>query len=272
MSKYGFIGTGSMAGALVAAAAAGGFGADCMLYNRTAEKARALARQYGCAVAESAAALAARCDYIFLGVKPHQLAGVVEGVRTILAQRDAAGSRPVLVSMAAGVSLAKLKGFAGDEHWPVVRIMPNTPCAIGQGIVFVTPDADTPAPAAADIRAVLAGCGRVLDADEPTLDLGGVVAGCTPAWAYLFIEALADGAVAAGMPRALALQCAAGAVKGAAALVLETGQHPGQLKDAVCSPGGSTIAGVRALEERGLRGAAMAAVQAAVQRTGEMGR
>ena len=127
MSKYGFIGTGSMAGALVAAAAAGGFGADCMLYNRTAEKARALARQYGCAVAESAAALAARCDYIFLGVKPHQLAGVVEGVRTILAQRDAAGSRPVLVSMAAGVSLAKLKGLPGTSTGPWCASCPTLP-------------------------------------------------------------------------------------------------------------------------------------------------
>lgn len=272
MSKYGFIGTGNMAGALIAAAAAGGFGPDCVLYNRTPAKAEALAAQHGCAVAGSAAAVAEACGYLFLGVKPGQMAGVVEGLRGALARRAAAGSRPVLVSMAAGVSAAQLKAWAGDEHWPVVRIMPNTPCAIGQGIVFLAPDADTPAAAAAEIRTVLARCGQVLEADEPLLDLGGVAAGCTPAWAYLFIEGLADGAVAAGMPRQTALACVAGAVKGAAAMVLETGSHPGRLKDAVCSPGGSTIAGVRALEAKGVRGAAMEAVLAAVARTKEMGR
>lgn len=272
MSKFGFIGTGNMAGALIAAAAAGGFGANCTLYNRTPAKAQALAQRYGCTVAQSAAEVAAGCDYLFLGVKPQQMAGLLAGLRTALAQRDAAGRQPVLVSMAAGLSIAQLKGFAGDERWPVVRIMPNTPCAIGQGIVFVTPDDDTPASAVQEIRTVLAACGQVMDATEHTLDLGSVVAGSTPAWACLFIEGLADGAVAAGMPRDMALACAAGAVKGAAALVLETGSHPGQLKDAVCSPGGSTIAGVRALEEKGVRGAAMDAVLAAAARINEMGR
>lgn len=267
MSTYGFIGTGNMAAALLAAAAAGGFGPDCILYNRTPAKARALAARYGCTVAESANQAAAQADILFLGVKPHQMGSVLEELRPTLAGRGDGG--PVLVSMAAGVSLARLKELAGLDL-PVVRIMPNTPCAIGKGIVFVTPAADVEPGQVARVKALLAAAGSLLDLDESLMDAGGVIAGCTPAWAYLFIEGLADGAVAAGMPRAQALACAAGAVEGAAALVRESGKHPGQLKDEVCSPGGSTIAGVRALERHGVRGAAMDAVLAACERTAEM--
>lgn len=271
MGTYGFIGTGNMAAALLAAAAAGGFGPDCVLYNRTPAKAQALAAQYGCTVAASAAEAAEKADYLFLGVKPFQMVAVLEGLRPALAARRQQGQGPVLVSMAAGLSLARLKELAGVDL-PVMRIMPNTPCAIGKGIVFITPDADVAPGQTARVKALLAAAGSLLDLDEAMMDTGGVIAGCTPAWAYLFIEGLADGAVAAGMPRAQALACAAGAVEGAAALVRESGKHPGQLKDEVCSPGGSTIAGVRALEQHGVRGAAMDAVLAACARTQEMGK
>lgn len=266
MAKYGFLGTGNMAAALITAAAKGGCGPDCLLTNRTRAKAEALAAEYGCAVASGNLEVAETCEYIFLGVKPQMMAGVLAEIAPVLQKRM---DGFVLVSMAAGLTIDTLKRMVGFDA-PVVRIMPNTPCAIGMGVVLVTPD-NTAAPAQVDeICNVLNAAGAIDRVDEKTLDAGSVVAGCTPAWAYLFIEGLADGAVEAGIPRPQALAYAAKAVEGAAALVLESGRHPGQLKDAVCSPGGSTIAGVHALERAGLRAAAMDAVKAAFDRTNEM--
>ena len=164
MGTYGFIGTGNMAAALLAAAAAGGFGPDCVLYNRTPAKAQALAAQYGCTVAASAAEAAEKADYLFLGVKPFQMAAVLEGLRPALAARRQQGQGPVLVSMAAGLSLARLKELAGVDL-PVMRIMPNTPCAIGKGIVFITPDADVAPGQTARVKALLAAAGSLLDLD-----------------------------------------------------------------------------------------------------------
>ena len=269
--KLAFLGTGNMGGALVAAAANGGHGTACILSNRTPQKAQALAQKYGCAMAASNSEAAGQAQYILLGVKPQMMAGLLAEIAPVLRRRQAEGDAFCLVSMAAGLSLARLAEMTGIAC-PIVRIMPNTPCAIGKGIVFITPDADVAPGQTARVKALLAAAGSLLDLDEAMMDTGGVIAGCTPAWAYLFIEGLADGAVAAGMSRAQALACAAGAVEGAAALVRESGKHPGQLKDEVCSPGGSTIAGVRALEQHGVRGAAMDAVLAACARTQEMGK
>lgn len=271
MYKMSFIGTGNMAGALVAAAAAGGYGADCLLTNRTLEKARALAAQHGCAVAESNAEAAQNGRFVFLGVKPQMMAGMLAGIAPVLAARQAAGDRFVLVSMAAGLSIARLKEMAGGDY-PVIRIMPNTACAVGQGMTLVTPDALATQEEADELCQMLAAAGRFDAIDENLMDAGTVIAGCTGAWVDMLLDALADGAVETGLPRTKARQYAAQAVLGAAALALESGKHPGQLKDEVCSPAGSTIAGVHALERAGLRGAAMDAVTAAFARTREMGK
>ena len=276
MYKMSFIGTGNMAGALVAAAAAGVYGADCLLTNRTPEKARALAAQHGCAVAETNAEAARNGRFVFLGVKPQMMAGMLAGIAPVLADRQAAGDRFVLVSMAAGLSIARLKEMAGGDY-PVIRIMPNTACAVGQGMTLVTPDALATREEADELCRMLA-AGRFDAIDESLMDAGSVIAGCTGAWVDMLLDALADGAVETGLPRAKARQYAAQAVLGAwvdmllDALALESGKHPGQLKDEVCSPAGSTVAGVHALERAGLRGAAMDAVTAAFARTREMGK
>ena len=271
MYKMSFIGTGNMAGALVAAAAAGGYGADCLLTNRTPEKARALAAQHGCAVAETNAEAARNGRFVFLGVKPQMMAGMLAGIAPVLADRQAAGDRFVLVSMAAGLSIARLKEMAGGDY-PVIRIMPNTACAVGQGMTLVTPDALATQEETDELCRMLAAAGRFDAIDESLMDAGSVIAGCTGAWVDMLLDALAAGAVETGLPRAKARQYAAQAVLGAAALALESGKHPGQLKDEVCSPAGSTVAGVHARERAGLRGAAMDAVTAAFARTREMGK
>ncbi len=270
MFQLGFIGTGSMASALVTAAAAGGHGGECLLSNRTQAKAQALAARCGCTAAASNEEVARGARFILLGVKPNMLGGVLAGIAHILEERRAEGDEFVLVSMAAGVTIKSLQSMAGGAY-PTVRILPNTPCAIGRGMVLVTAG-DGVQPAQTDeLCNLLAAAGRFDFVDEELMDAGGTIAGCTPAWAYLFIEGLADGAVEAGVPRAKAMEYAAQAVLGAAAMCLEDGAHPGPLKDAVCSPGGSTIAGVHALERAGVRGAAMDAVKAAFDRTRELG-
>jgi len=149
--------------------------------------------------------------------------------------------------------------------------MPNTPCAIGQGVILCAPNAHVTAEDTAEFRTLMAGAGLIDELPEKLIDAAGTLTGCGPAFAYLFAEALADGGVACGLPRAKAQTYAAAMLRGSAAMVLETGKHPGELKDAVCSPGGTTIEGVAALERNGFRSAAIEAVRASFGKTEKLG-
>ena len=188
-------------------------------------------------------------------------------LRFILAERT---KRFVLCTMAAGLPMARIQEMAGGDY-PVIRIMPNTPASVGEGMIQYCSVNVTVEEEAAFCQ-LMAPAGRLDAVAEGMIDAASCVSGCGPAWVYQFIEALADGGVACGLPRAKAQEYAAQMVLGSAKLVLESGKHPGALKDAVCSPGGSTIQGVRVLEEHGLRGAVMDAVLAAYDKTKEMGK
>lgn len=266
MYEFGFIGTGSMGSALAAAVCAGAGADRVVLANRTPAKAERLAAKLGCAAADNDT-VAGEAEFIFLGVKPQMMAGLLEGLAPILARRT---GEYVLVSMAAGVPMARIAAMAGTAC-PVVRLMPNTPAAVGQGVVLYDCNEAVSETARARLADALAPAGLVERIEERQIDAASAVSGCGPAFCDLFLEALADGAVACGLPRNTALRCAAQMMLGSAKLALDSGSHPGALKDAVCSPGGSTIQGVRVLEQNGFRGAVMDAVIAAYERTLELG-
>lgn len=266
MSIYGFIGCGNMGGALANAASKKLGGGELLLANKTHAKAEKLAANIG-GEAVTNAVIAKQADYIWLGVKPQMMADMLADIAPILAERT---DRFVLVSMAAGLTIARIREMAGGTY-PVIRIMPNTPAAIGKGMILYTSDGVTEEELAAYLD-VMSAAGRFDQLPEHLIDAGSAVSGCGPAFVYPFIEALADGGVLCGLPRAKAQEYAAQTLIGAAMLVLESGQHPGALKDAVCSPGGSTIAGVHKLEEGGFRATAMNAVIAACEKTKDLGK
>lgn len=267
MAVFSFIGTGNMGGALARAAVRRLPPEEIFLSNRTPAKAEALAKELGCA-AGGVREAAASGKYIFLGVKPQMMAGLLEEIAPVLGERK---DRFILVTMAAGLTIERIAEMAGGAY-PVIRIMPNTPCAVGEGMILYDVSAAVTAAELTEFTDGMAGAGLLDHIEERLIDAGSAVAGCGPAFVCMFLEALADGGVACGLPRGKALLYAAQMVKGAAALQLATGEHPGALKDAVCSPGGTTIAGVRALEEHGFRGGVMDAVIAAVERTKALGK
>ena len=257
--KIGFIGTGNMGAAIASAVA--GEDRELLLANRTPAKAQALAEQLGARVVKNPEA-AGESDLLFLGVKPQMMGDMLDDIAPILRTRT---DRFVLVTMAAGLTCDTIRDMAGGDY-PVIRIMPNTPCAIGKGVVQYC-GLGVEEEELAEFAALMAPAGLIDRVDEKLIDAASAVSGCGPAFAYLFIEALADGAVACGLPRDKALAYAAQMLAGSAELALNSGKHPGALKDAVCSPGGTTIQGVRALEEGGFRAAAMNAVIAAYEKT-----
>ena len=257
--QYGFIGCGNMGGALARAAAKAVGGERILLADTDAEKAAALAEEIGGAVAD-AKKIAESCDYIILGVKP-------QGLEKLLASISIS-KKAVVISMAAGVELKKLERLAPERS--LIRIMPNTPVAVGKGVILYAAKAEEK-----EIEGFLklfAKAGALIPLEERMIDAGTAVSGCGPAYVYLFIEALADGGVSCGLPREQALALAAGVAEGAAKMVLETGSHPGALKDAVCSPGGSTIEGVCALEEGAFRATTAKAVIKAYEKTQKLGK
>ncbi len=264
MYDFGFIGVGNMGGALARAVCKRT--KSVLLANRTPEKARKLALELGCKAGGNEEA-AREARFIVLGVKPQTMAGLLAEIRPFLETR---GEGFVLVSMAAGLSMEKLASLAGGD-WPVVRLMPNTPAAIGEGVILYDYNESAAREDLSPLLKALEPAGLVERVEEPLMDAAGAVSGCGPAFCDLFLEALADGAVACGLPRAVALRCAAQMVAGSAKLALETGAHPGALKDAVCSPGGSTIQGVRALERGGFRSAVFEAVVAAYEGSRRLG-
>jgi len=232
-------------------------------------KARALAADLKTNVIESNTEAVKKGDFIFLAVKPQVLPQVLAEISAAVKERLNSGVPPVFVSMAAGWSIAKIKAAAGDKL-PVARIMPNTPALIGKGMIALAASPEVPADKIAELEKLLGGAGIVDLLDENYMNAATGLSGSGPAFVYMFIEALADGGVRAGLPRDKALRYAAQTVFGSAAMVQETGKHPGELKDMVTSPGGTTIAGLAALEDGAFRSSVIKAVEAAWKRAVEL--
>ena len=261
--RYGFIGCGNMGGALARAAAKAVGGKNLRLADADPAKAESLAKELGAQVSTNES-IAKTCDYVIFGVKPQLLGAVAAGMGELIPFDH------TVVSMAAGVSIESLKEMLGVADRPIIRMMPNTPVQVGEGRILYAMQ-DVKKHQEEGFLDLFSQAGKLFPLEEKLIDAGTALSGCGPAFVYLFIEALADGAVTCGLPRETALELAAGTVLGSAETVLQTGIHPGPLKDAVCSPGGSTIEGVHALEQNGFRGAAMEAVIKAYEKTKELG-
>lgn len=263
-TTIGFIGCGNMGGALARASAAAGY--SPMLSSLDSEQVRSLANDIG-GVPSDNAEIAQQCDYIFLAVKPQMMADMLSGISTILKARS---GRFVLVTMAAGLSIESIRKMAGGEY-PVIRIMPNTPAGVGEGVILYCTDGVEPDETAVFCD-ILGKAGMIDPIPEKLIDAASALSGCAPAFVFQFIESLADGAVDCGLPRDKAQRYAVQTVLGSAKLAASSGKHPYELRDAVCSPGGSTIEGVRALADGGFDSAVMQAVISAYKRTLELGR
>ena len=260
--KFGFIGTGNMGAALARALRKTVPGHEVLLSNRTAIKAQTLAAELNCRAADNKT-VAGQAKFIFLGVKPQMMQEMLDGIKETLSART---DRFVLVTMAAGVKIDSINEMLGAKY-PVIRIMPNTPVAIGEGVVLYSASEDVFMDEITDFSNCMRNVGILDRLDENLIDAACAVSGCGPAFVYMFAQALADGAVECGLPRAKAARYAAQTLIGSARLILETEKHPEQLKDEVCSPGGATIAGVHSLENDGFRGTVMNAVKAAFDKT-----
>jgi pyrroline-5-carboxylate reductase len=255
------------------------------------DKAQALARELGGARWYPSNYDAVKeADFVFLAVKPQALGTVLEEIAPALRMRSDNDGSATLVSMAAGWeikriqilldvgSVTKLIGPDWSEYnpvltkaTPVVRIMPNTPALISQGVIAMAASPEVSEEALGTLEKILGAAGIVDRIDETYMNAVTGLSGSGPAFVYLFIEALADGGVLAGLPRDKALRYATQTALGAAMMVKETGLHPGQLKDTVASPGGTTIAGIAALEQGAFRGTVMNAVAAAYNKSKELG-
>ena len=258
--KIGFIGCGNMAKAMLGGILKTGFVSpeNVMASAKHAKTLEEAEKQFGIRTGSNCEA-AAFADILFLAVKPQFYEEIMPGLT------GPGGGKPLIVSMAPGKTLDWLSGKLGDEY-RIVRIMPNTPAMVGEGMTGVCPNDRV---TEEDLQAVLDICrcfGKAEVVPERLLDVVTGVSGSSPAYIFMIIEAMADAAVAEGMPRAQAYTFAAQAVAGSAKMVLETGLHPGALKDMVCSPGGTTIEAVAVLEEKGLRSALIEAQRACIRK------
>lgn len=265
--KIGLIGCGKMGTALIEGAVRAGvcLPDDIIGCDPIAATREAFTRATGATASAEVAGVASGSEIILLCTKPH------DALDALRAAADAAAGAPRLViSIAAGLTLAALEQ-ASPETFRIIRTMPNTPALVGKGAAAFCLGGRATAADAESARTLLAGVGIALLVPERLMDAVTGLSGSGPAYAYLFIEALADGGVRNGLARADALKLAAQTVLGAAAMVLETGEHPAVLKDMVTSPGGTTIAALAELEARGFRSAAIEAVTAATRRATELG-
>ena len=262
----GFLGAGKMATALAKGfVQAGLVTGKQIIASDLYEGARAaFAQEVGAKVTASNADVVKFAQILILAVKPDQVAGVLAEIRASFTPDH------LLVSIAAGVPLAKLEaGLSANAK--IVRVMPNTPALVGASASAYAPGKTATPADAALVQKLLSAVGVAYPVKESLLDAVTGLSGSGPAYVYLFIEALSDGGVAAGLPRDVATKLAAQTVLGAAKMVLETGQHPGALKDQVTSPGGTTIEGLHELEKGRLRGTVMSAVRAATEKSKKLG-
>lgn len=256
-----------MGGALARAAVKSVGGENIFVYDIDSKKSKAFADETDANIADTEY-ITLNCDYIFIGVKPQMLKELFIKLAPLLEERT---TDFTLVSMAAGVSLISLRDMAGVDC-PIIRIMPNIPASVGAGMILYSTNEFVSRESVDGFADIMKYAGLIDRIDEDKIDAASCVSGCGPAYVFMFCEALADGAVECGLPRDKAILYAAQTLMGSAQMLIETGEHPGKLKDAVCSPAGSTIEGVKTLENGAFRAYVMDAVRKAYDRTLELGK
>ena len=263
--RIGFIGAGRMATALARGLAAGPISADRIrACDCVASARKQFESETGASTVNSINEIVEQSDLIVLAVKPQQLPEVLNELRDVISGRH------LVVSIAAGVRISTILESLGSDC-RLVRVMPNTPCLVGAGACAISAGGTASDKDTQTVEQLLSAVGVVVHVPEHLFDAVTGLSGSGPAYVFQIIEALSDGGVRGGLPREVATRLAAQTVLGAARMVLETGDHPGRLKDAVASPSGTTIAGLHALERGGLRGCLMDAVAAATERSRELG-
>lgn len=260
--KIGFIGLGNMAKAIIGGMLKEGMieAKDIIGSAKTEATLNGMAEEYDINVTKSNAEVASVADVLILAVKPQFFEEVISGIK------DVTRDETLIISIAAGKSIAWIEEAFGKPI-KLVRCMPNTPALVGEGCTGVCVNSRVSQKEQDYSVKLMESFGKASIIPERLIDAVGAVSGSSPAFVFMFIEAMADAGVAAGMTRKQAYEFAAQAVCGSAKLMLESGKHPGELKDMVCSPGGTTIQGVRVLEEKGMRGAVMDALAACIEKS-----
>ncbi len=260
--KLGFIGMGNMADAII-----GGIlekkmlsAEEIMVSRRDEKKLQEYGKKFNITTTTCNLEVAAKSEIIVLAVKPQFLAQVIEEIAPVVKEEQ------LIVSIAAGKTMVWMEEQFGTKR-KIIRCMPNTPALVGEGATGMCKNELVSEEEMEYMVSLFCSFGKASIVPEHMMDVVVGVSGSAPAYVFLFIEAMADAAVAAGMPRAQAYEFAAQAVLGSAKMVLETGIHPGQLKDMVCSPGGTTIQAVKVLEEQGFRGAVIDAITACIEKS-----
>ncbi|MDP4094438.1 MAG: pyrroline-5-carboxylate reductase [Bacillota bacterium] len=265
--KVGFIGTGNMGTALIKSIVKSGAlpAQNLYIYDVDKSKLAALAEETGTIAAASATQLVQTSDVVILAVKPNIVKTALESCKT-----EFTGQK-LLVSIAVGIPIKFYKDIIGQDK-KVVRVMPNTPALVGEGMSLISYGKEVTESDAENVRMLLECAGKVEYLEEKLMSEVTALTGSSPAYVFMFIEAMADAAVLSGIPRNLAYRLAAQAVLGSAKMVLDTGKHPGELKDQVCSPAGTTIEAVSSLEKNGFRYAVMEAMNECTKKAREFGK
>ena len=260
--KIGFIGLGNMASAIIGGITGKGIvpASDIIGADKFPAAVTKAAVSFGIRAVSDNIEVVTTADILFLAVKPQMFPEVIAQIR------DQVKEETVIVSIAPGKTIAWLTELFGKDL-KIVRCMPNTPALVGEGCTGVCHNEKVTTEEFAKVSEILNSFGKAIEVPEHLMDTVVGVSGSSPAYVFMLIEAMADAAVADGMPRPQAYQFAAQAVYGSAKMVLETGKHPGELKDMVCSPAGTTIEAVRVLEETGFRSAVIEAQMACVEKS-----
>lgn len=262
--KIGFIGCGNMGMAMIGGIIKADLvsGSDILIFDLDINKTSALSEGFGTQTMDSIVSLVEASDYIVLAVKPNVYNLVLEEIKEVVGEK-------VLITIAAGVSIRQVESIVGSDK-KIIRTMPNTPALVGEGMSAICKNENIAVETLAEVKEIFESFGKAEVVNEYLIDSVIAVSGSAPAYIFMLIEAMADAAVLGGMPRNQAYTFASQAVIGSAKMVMETGKHPGELKDMVCSPGGTTIEAVRVLEKSGFRSSVIEGMIACIEKSKKM--
>lgn len=267
MMKIGFIGAGNMGGAIIGGIISNAIAAaeDITAADKNEALLKSVSEKYNIQITGDNKACAAEADILFLCVKPNVIYSVIDEIAKAVREET------IIVSIAAGQPMKKITEAFGKTAIKLVRVMPNTPALVGEGMAAVVPNENLTEEETKTILGIFNSFGKAEIVTESLMDTVTAVSGSSPAYVFMFIEAMADAAVQGGMARDKAYTFAAQSVLGSAKMVLETKKHPGELKDMVCSPAGTTIDAVEVLEQEGMRNAVIKAMKVCVDKSRSMG-